>query len=74
MNVKKLIRAQSKNKISSQLLANAKDKGIFRNMVKYDKLDTNAFDRLFGIGWDVDLERLINNEQTVEFIKTIILC
>ena len=50
-------------------MANAKDKGIFRNMVKYDTLDTNAFDRLFGIGWDVDSERVINNEQTVEFIN-----
>ena len=35
---------------------------------EHDTLDTNAFDGLFGIGWE--LERVNNNDQTFDFIKT----
>ena len=54
-----------------QLLANATDKNIFKNMLnkEHDTLDTNAFDGLFGIG--CELERVNNNDQTFDFIKTI---
>ena len=38
------------------------------NMIR---CDTNAFDRLFGIGWDVDSERVINNDQTVKEASSI---
>ena len=52
-----------------QLLANATDKNIFKNMLnkEHDTLDTNAFDGLFGIGWELDSERVNNNDQTFQY-------
>ena len=62
---------QSYPKASVELLANAKDNEIFRNMLnkEHNLLETNAFDGIFGIDWEV--ERFSANEQTFEFMKNI---